>query len=237
MTTPGVPEIPVGLSNQPYYVRERKSFAIDQENYRHNQAIWSIGELVIITLMWAYEDFENGYVLRCPRCFSSQDLEGRAASVYEQPTQTRCPLCYGTTFNGGIRAQIVRPGIFSDTDDDERKSERGITHPQNSIFESTSDFRSRSGDYVFRQDGSRWQLSVPQRVTLRTGFEHPTQQTTSLGYARMTATLEDESSVAYLIPPTTKQAIHDTLVPPSRYPAPPADVINGPLIPPLGVTD
>lgn len=232
------PVEPVGISNQPFYVRANQDWAVVQERYRHDQAMYTIGEPAMFTLMWKLEDFNAGLVTRCSRCYGTAGtLDSRITSVYAQPTQNKCPVCYGTTFQGGIRAQIVRPTVFSDTDDVEQKSVRGVTHPQNTIVESTSDFRARSGDYVFRIDGSRWQLATPERVTLRTGYGHPGQTEDTLGYARAQASLEDPNTVAYLIPPTLTSDLVTALSAPSRYPSTSfTDVINGPLIPPA-ITD
>jgi hypothetical protein len=228
-------ELPVGLSNQPFYTRDRKDWAIEQEIYRHKQALYDIGEWAMFVLLWTVEDFKSGYVVHCPRCFSGDDVAADTSSVYKQSSQARCPSCYGTTFQGGIRAKLIRPTIFADTDDEETKSTRGVVHPQRVTVESTNDFRFRSGDFVFRIDGSRWQLSGPSRVTLRTGFEHPGQSASSIGYAPCPASLEDKTSVAYLIPPNSDQ-LKSLLTPMSRYPISANDLINGPLIP-KGFTD
>lgn len=230
MSTPGS-NPPIGLANTPFYVRERKDWAVDQERYRHDQGLWQVGELAMFVLMWKVEDQQNGYVRRCPRCYdNADDLTARASKIYNQPTQNQCPMCYGTTFEGGIRAKLIRPAIFTDSDDQERLDEHGTNYPQSLSVETTSDFRYRNNDYVFRADGSRWQLAAPQRVTLRTGFGHPTQAADSMGYATAMATLEDKTSVAWKIPPNIDD-LRSILAAPSRYPVAQTDIVNGPLIP------
>jgi hypothetical protein len=223
MTTP-----PVGLSNSPFYLRPHQNWAIEQERYRHNQALYSVGEMVMFVLMWHVEDHLKGYVRRCPRCFNGDDA--RAAKVYEQSTVNKCPMCYGTTFEGGVRAKIIRPAIITDSDDNEIQGERGVTFPVKVTVESVSDFRFRNGDYLFRQDGSRYQLGNPQRTQLRTGFEHPSQAADSIGYAMGTATLENSTTVAWMISPTQDE-LQDLLRTSGRYPVQATDVTNGPLIP------
>ncbi len=210
---------PIGLTSTPLYVRERKDWAVEQENYRHDQAIYSLGELVLFVLMWTVEDHQAGYIAKCKRCFAGATDEARSSAVYQQSTVTRCPECYGTTFEGGVRAKLVRPALITDSDDEEKKSGRGVLHPQSVSVEATNDFRYRSGDYMFRIDGSRWQLTNPTRVTLRTGFSHPTQQKDSIGYVRGVATLVDQTSVAYMIPPNSAR-IEQILQEPARYPFP-----------------
>jgi hypothetical protein len=182
--------------------------------------MYSIGEYALFVLMWTVEDFNDGLVSRCQRCgFKGNDLEARKANVYVQTSKNKCPECFGTTFSGGVRAKVVRPAVFTDSDDEEKRGAKGVTHPQNVSIESTSDFRFRAGDFVFRQDNSRWQLTTPQRVTLRTGFEHPTQKDNALGYVRAMGQLEDETSVAYMIPPNDSQ-LAGILAEPARYPYP-----------------
>lgn len=223
------PPEPVGLTNQPYYIREHKDWAVEQETYRHDQALYSIGEPAMFVLLWTVEDFQHGHTSRCSLCYGN-DLDGRQAAVYNQANRAKCPRCYGTTFEGGLRARIIRPALFSETDDEEQASKRGAIHPQSIMVESTNDFRYRSGDFVFRLDGSRWQLKTPSRVTIRTGFEHPGQVVSSMGYSQGPATLEDATSVAYLIPPSG-DSLASQLLPDSRWPTTKTDVINGPLIP------
>ena len=230
------PEIPVGLANSQFYIQNRKDWAIHQENYRHDQAMYGMGELAMFVILWRLEDHRLGYVRRCPRCYENADADlSAAAKAYNQPTQNRCPMCYGTTFEGGVRAKLIRPTIFTDTDDQEVPTEHGMNYPQNLTVETTSDFRYRAGDFVFRSDGSRWRLANPQRVQLRTGFGHPSQNMDSIGYGPTIANLEDKTSVAWMIPPN-EDDLKVQLQESSRYPTYNHDVVNGPLIP-KGWTD
>lgn len=184
-----------------YYVREHQNWAIEQERMRHSQALYQVGEYTAFFLMWHQLDFEAGLVARCTRCYASGQAQ-RVAAVYNQPTQAKCPTCYGTTFQGGIRARIVRPALFIDVDETERTEQRGSQHPQSLTVESTVDFRLREGDYVVRADGTRWRCSTPVRTTLRSGFGFPLQSTTGISYNAAPAKLEDRTSVAYLLPIT-----------------------------------
>jgi hypothetical protein len=226
---------PIEHSVQPYYVRHREDWAINNERDAHKQAMWISGEPVLFTLLWKVEDFEAGLVEYCVRCRpDATSIEGRIAAVYKQPKDANCPVCYGTMFGQGIRAQIIRPAIVTDADEDQVKSARGVVHPENVTIESTQDFRSRTGDLVFRRDGTRWQLGRPSRIMLRTGYEHPDQEATSLGYARIPAAREDEASVAFRIPPSAEQLV-DYLSVTDFFPeAPLYEQINGPLIPSVG---
>lgn len=218
---------------QPYYVRDTQDWAIAQERMRHEQALYHVGEYALFVLMWHNEDLLAELVRRCPRCYGeAASRDRKIAEAYNQPEVARCPECFGTTFEGGFKAQIVRPAIFSDADEDERRQARGVTNPQGLSVESTPDFRVRSFDYVFRANGDRFQLRVPNRVTLRTGFAIPTQSGAAIGYNHARASLEDKTAVAYDIPPSP--AILDSLLRQGRFH--PEDfgdheIIRAPLIP------
>lgn len=201
MTSPIRPAPPVGNpphQAQPYYVRDRQPWAVVQENMRHDQGLYMVGEYTMFVLMWHVMDFTAGLVQRCNRCYVSQ---GKIAEVYKQPAQNRCPDCFGTTFEGGFKARIVRPAIFSDTNEEESTDRRGVTRTQPASIESTSDFRIRKGDYAFRADGTRWWLRGAEVVRLRSGFGYPSQANEGLNVNISQANLENDASPAYLIPP------------------------------------
>jgi hypothetical protein len=187
---------------QPYYVRQPQRWAVDQERQRHSQALYTLGEWTMFCLMWHIQDYENGLVSKCPACATS-----RIASAYKQPERNKCMTCFGTTFDGGFKALIVRPAIFSDTDEGQQYQARGVVESDDLDMESTPDFRVRSGDYCFRSTGDRFFLRVPQRVTLRTGFATPYQRAMAVGYNHAHASLEDHSTVSYLIPPKADDLI------------------------------
>lgn len=227
----GIPQ-PSGLvprsrsSMQPYYVREPERYAVDQERQRHLQALYTVGEWTMFTLMWHLEDFQNGLVARCTVCYN------RASQAYKQPERNKCPSCFGTTFDGGFKAIIVRPAIFGDTDEDTKYQARGVVDSDDLDMESTPDFRVRTGDYCFRSTGHRFYLRVPDRVTLRTGFGTPYQRSMAIGYNHARASLEDASTVAYLIPPSQDdliQILGVAVTEPVSFGA--YEIIRAPLIP------
>jgi hypothetical protein len=235
---PSVPQ--TGAGNR-FYVRAPQDWAIDQERYRHDQALYSLGEYSIFYLMWALLDFEAGLVARCMRCYGTTgSVEDRKSRVYNQPTINRCPDCFGTTFEGGFRARIVRPALWADNDEAEKLDRKGVVHPETVNLESTWDFRMRQGDYIIRADGSRWRLpSSPRRTTLRSGYDHPSQKDTSITYAQMQARLEEEGTVAYDLLPTSKIGIHTLLTQGSDFPRDFStfEIIRAPLVPVDGVID
>lgn len=213
----------------PYYIRESQSWAVEQERRRHNQALWMVGETTMFALMWHIEDFQNGLVERCRTCYDSQ---GAISDVYGQSDQNKCLDCFGTTFDGGFKAIIIRPAIFSDTDEGETFHGRGVIHPNDLAIESTPDFRVRNGDYCFRATGERYYLRVPERITLRTGYGLPTQQDMAIGYNHSNAQVEDPTAVSYLIPPPQDE-VNNMLRRVSRIPRDWSsfETIRAPLIP------
>jgi hypothetical protein len=234
----------------PAWQRDVEGFAIARELQIHVQALWQYGELAYFVLLWHVMDFVGGLVPRCYRCWrgdpdaSLQAAEQAIAAAYGQGNQYACPVCYNTTFAlpegsselPGVRALIIRPALFDDYDRDTRRQPRGVFNTASVNIESTPDFRVRTNDFVFRADGSRYQLKVPQRVTLRTGFAHPWQGAAAITYNLAQATLEDPLTIAYQIPPPPQvlaQVLTQILGTYTRVPVDYgwAEVVNGPLIP------
>lgn len=232
LVTPSPSELRPG--HRPYYVRQPQDWAIEQERMRHTQALYYIGEWIFIILMWHQLDFERGLVGRCSRCFGgpSGDKARRIAEVYKQPTQNECPVCFGTTFDGGIRAMIVRPAIAADVEETEKQDRRGSMHPAAVTFETTFDFRARPGDFIVRADNSRWRINSADRLQVRTGYDHPDQDGEAVAY-RLPSSLEDASTVAYKLPPDSELP-KLVLRQPMRFPGDfsPYEIENGPLVPP-----
>lgn len=183
---------------QPYYVREPQNWAVEQERMRHIQPMYTVGELAMFVLLWTIRDFEVGRVVRCDQCYTSR---GVIAEAYGQPSKNKCPYCYGTTFDGGFRAVIVRPVMINDTDPNQQFQNRGVPETEDINVETTPDFQINSGDYLFRATGERFALRAPSRNTLRSGFMAPYQADTKISYAALRASREDETSAAYIIPP------------------------------------
>lgn len=179
------------------YVRQQQDWATEQERARHDQALYLIGEYALFCLLWTARDHDEGIVGLCTVCGADDPI----AQAYGQSPRNFCPGCFGTRFEGGFRAQIVRPAIFTDADDSQSFTARGVVSPQEVNIETTSGFRVHSGDYVMRATGERLQLRAPERTTLRTGFGTPYQREDAFAYSLARAAVEDADSVAYTIPP------------------------------------
>lgn len=222
---------------QPYYLRRTQNWAIQNERQKHLQALYLYGEWTMFILMWHIEDLNNGLVQHCARCYGTGTVaptrEQRASAAYGNVSENKCPVCFGTTFEGGYKAIIVRPAIFGDADENQQYQARGVTNPGDLDMESTPDFRVRTGDYSFRSTGDRYYLKVPDRITLRTGFATPYQRLDAIGYNHAKATIADPTSVAYEIPPTPEDLStilnRSTSYQPIDFSA--FEVIKSPLIP------
>jgi hypothetical protein len=186
-------------STQPHWLPDPQNYAVEQERQRHLDALFSFGEFAVIVLMWRIQDFEEGLVRRCPTCYLA---EGKIAEAYGQGARRKCPDCFGSTFEGGYRARIIRPSMWDHDVTDQHEAPRGDTFVDAARMQTTGDFSMNTDDYAFRADGTRWQLRVSDWDLLRTGFQMPSVTSTMLGWNTTTASLEDASSVAYLIPPT-----------------------------------
>jgi hypothetical protein len=245
---PANPMLPPPPSQpQPTWARDIEGWAVARELQVHAQALWQYGEMAIFALMWHVLDFELGLVGRCYRCwrgdpdpYRAQAPEQAIAAAYGQGNQYACPVCYNTTFAlpqgssdvPGVRALICRPALFNDYDREQSRNARGVFNNSTMDLESTPDFRVRNGDYCLRADNSRWQLNVPRRVSVQTGFSHPWQATSAITYNLAAASLEDPLTTAYQIPPAP-ELLAKILGTYTRIPADYSwtEVINGPLIP------
>lgn len=222
-----------------YSLTQAQGWAVTQERMHHDQALYLLGEWCFFVLMWSQIDFEAGDVARCSRCWPDSDaLEHRLAEVYEQPRQNECPVCFGTSFEGGYRARIVRPSIVTDAEETAKLEKRGVIHPADTNVQTTADFRCREGDFMIRADGSRWSLTSIQRTMLRAGFAHASQEDEAVGL-QMRATRQEDSTVAYKIPPLGRSLIRAVLAQPMHIPGSfiEHEDQRGELIPPVAKLD
>lgn len=193
---------------QPFHLAPQEPWARNQVADSHNEALYAFGEYAYFVLMWTPKDYDDGLVDHCPRCF----VTDRFAQAYQQAGEERCPECYGSTFEGGYRARIVRPALFTDRVPDTNESPRGFLYTDQVTVETTSDFTFHHGDYVLRYDGARFQCEEASQIVVRTGFEHA-DPAKSIGGVIAGARLEDKNAVAYVIPPddATVRATLNTL--------------------------
>lgn len=214
----------------PSWARQTETWAVDQVLASHLDLIYAYGEYAMFVLMWRADDLAAGRVGLCPVCLTE---DGRAFAAYDQPTRRRCPSCFGTTLEGGYRARIVRPTLWTDREQDSADTARGEAVTSIVSLETTPDFTAHTDDYVLRLGGDRYRINEMNPLPIRSGFESPGAAVTVSGVIDR-ATLEDPSSVVYTIPPDADDLEAALAVPPGTHliPATPStwEDIRGPLL-------
>lgn len=230
------------VNQQPYWLKTPDRYMIDQERMHHNEAVYAYGEYSFFILFWGIDDLRDGRVVRCPHCYPS-GISTDIASAYNQPVQALCEYCYGTTYwsptaahLNGLKARIVRPCQWNTTDETWKWGAGGKSGKVAEVgtqVQSISDFRMRTGDFVFRADKTRWRVQSRKTDIMISGFQAADDINAMIGYNHMDIKAEDPSSVAFVVPPdtdTAAQVLNISTVP--NYPMDFSswEVINGPLI-------
>lgn len=200
------------LPTYPLWMPDPQAYAIEQERYRHDEAMALYGEYAMFVLLWNINDFNANLVDRCSTCYITY---GKIADTYGQASKERCDTCYGTTFEGGYRAKIVRHSIWDVNEEYEREHSKGEITLAKASVQSVSDFRLRTGDFILRGDGTRWRADTLGTHHLRTGFDMPTSTDNPVGYNFTEVVREVDNSVAYMIEPADLSVLD---VPFQRYP-------------------
>jgi hypothetical protein len=195
-------------------LKNREPWAIRRQRRNHDEAVMAYGEYCIIVMLWILPDHEKNLVERCSRCWGEN---AEVADVYGQGRQKDCPVCYGTNYEGGYKAILYRPSMWDYNEPTEEEARRGEITRQTASVQLPSDFTPKNGDYLIRRDGTRWQVQSTSTNHLRTGFGTSDARTDALGWNLASVVREDESAVAYLIPPTTEEAIERLSVSDCRY--------------------
>lgn len=196
-------------------------YAVAQEIERHDEAVRFFGEMTACVMLWNAFDFHAGLVGRCPTCYLNY---GDIADAYKQAPRKNCPDCLGTTFAGGLRAVVYRPAIWTKDVVSQDTEKRGQVEIYTAEVQTVSGMAMREGDFLVRSNGTRWQINSPDDTEVATGFGPKGSDSVVGSFFR--AQLEDESSVAYMIP-ISEEAL--ALRGHSPYPLYPTqwDVING----------
>ena len=189
---------PSGMTKSGFWTPAAQPYITQHLSQSHDQVLYNLGEYAMFVMLWRPVDFDAGLVERCTRCFGRNS---RIAAAYEATPDPKCPECYGTTFEGGYRAKVIRPAIVSDLNTETVEGRRG-EHVQDTLTaETTSDIFLRKNDVIMRADGSRYRTDEMNTLVVRTGFDVPDQDQ-SVGGVIPAATLEDPTMPVYLIPPS-----------------------------------
>jgi hypothetical protein len=182
-----------------YVLPDAKHWELENERFRHDQALYRYGEYAIFVTMWTMQDFEAGLVARCSTCYQPQ---GALEGTWQQPAYFKCPNCLGTSFQGGYKAILVRPSLWQWNEPTLSMVQRGVINTNTATVQSTSDFRLQPKDYIIRGDGSRWQSQEVSGDHLDTGFGTQSGIWNATAFIYSNVTREDESSPIYLLPIT-----------------------------------
>ncbi len=215
------------MSQQQQWVADIQMWDIQRERVTHDEALYRLGEYACFVLMWTIRDFEAGLVARCSVCYL--DL-GIIADTYKQPSQDKCPNCFGTTFEGGYKALLVRPSLWQWTEQVLNQDKRGDVETSQGTVNTTADFRCQPRDYVFRSDGQRFKIQSVDGERLVTGFGIQSHSATAIGYTYGIVRI-NPSDPGYLIPPNQTVIMNRLDLHFARYPKSFSDieVIRGPI--------
>lgn len=182
---------------QPWWLAQNQNWAEQHVAASHLDALYRYGEFVAFALMWNALDLEAGRVARCPVCFETN----RMAQAYDQAPDQECTGCFGTTFEGGYRAMVFRPVIITDQNEETTDARRGETVSDSVSIQTTADFYIRTGDFMLRRNGKRYQLQQMDTTDIRSGFS-PEDLDENVGGSVATARLEAPGSQAHRVTPS-----------------------------------
>lgn len=168
-------------------------YAAVLEIQHHDEALAWYGEMAALVLLWDIEDFNEGRVGRCSVCYTPF---GKITEAYNQPMRNRCHNCFGTTFEGGYRALVYRPTLWGPVPQMEGLTKHGELKIVSAEVQTTADVQMRDGDWIVRQDGTRWKIGQPVGQEITTGFGPSADQ---LSRSSFRATQEDPTSAAFLV--------------------------------------
>lgn len=180
-----------------FHLPARQPYARATERRTHEEALFGFGEYSLFVLMWNIEDFDAGRVERCSRCQSLAGSTAEAAELifdtFKATTEDFCVGCLGTTFEGGWKAKIVRPGIWDYREEVWSKTAKGMVLNLTGSLQTPSDFFMREGDVVMRGDGTRWKVKSGYPSRIHDGFGLPSRADSNLGYIYPEVTRDDKT--------------------------------------------
>ena len=220
-----------------FHLPPRQPYAVTTARRSHTEVLYTYGELAMFVLMWNKEDFDYGRVGRCLRCQArtgsgSAEKDALIFETFAQPPEGTCPDCYGTTFEGGWKAKVIRPSIWNYSEEIWKQGKGGYVTSNDGSVQTTSDFYMADSDYIFRADGTRWMVAGGATDRINDGFGMNTRSESNLGYSYAKVVREDHSDPSYSIPPTTPTELREILER-GRHFAPnfsSIDEIRGPIL-------
>jgi len=115
-------------------------FAIRSARKCVRESLMAHGEEVIALKM--YHPFpDEGVQPRCPNCYDD---------VYKAGEKFDCTVCYGTTFQGGVKELSRMWAMFTNNTDDEQINKRGVWQSTNRQVQMEANPGLWENDYLIR---------------------------------------------------------------------------------------
>lgn len=124
-------------------IRLVKQYSVQRARDWIRGSLQANGEQAILLSMYHPKDNAQ----KCPNCTTAAYSGGSA----------NCPICYGTSFNGGVRAARRVWAMFSDHHLAEKQSQRGVWAPDDREIQTEAFPELIEHDYVVRV--RTWNLS------------------------------------------------------------------------------
>lgn len=115
-------------------------YAIRQAREAVRDSMRSHGEEAVLLHMYHVNEVQD-LQPRCPACYDD---------IYKQGERYDCTRCYGTTFDGGVARAHRAWAIFTDANDAEVFSKRGLWHPVASSVQTEHQPDLWQRDYIVR---------------------------------------------------------------------------------------
>lgn len=212
---------PVNTATRQPWTQDVKAWEIYNERLRANEAFWRFGELAALVSMWSLKDFQAGLVEPCPTCNFGDDT---ISSVYQQPSYSKCPTCFGVKYagpHGGVKSLMIKPTLWTWGEENTLWDRRGQVERQEGNVTTPGTSFMQVRDFIFRGDGYRFQVLSWSGSHLASGFETQAHTSNALTYQYQVAREDPASSQAYIIPPGTE--VLEQLLDPSYLRWPPLD--------------
>lgn len=131
-------------------VRLPQPYASNHVSMQNFEALQSVGEQIIYLSMF-HVNIDGESVPRCTNCYDED---------YNQQDEFKCATCYGTTYEGGVKAVCRAWAIVGDAQNMEDFSKQGVWNKERVTAQLEITPVTMSNDYIIRVP--RWsETNVP----------------------------------------------------------------------------
>lgn len=131
-------------------VRLPQPYASNHVSMQNFEALQSVGEQIIYLSMF-HVNIDGDTVPRCTDCYDED---------YNQQDQYKCPTCFGTTYEGGVKTACRAWAIVGDAQNIEDFSKQGVFNKERVTAQVEITPVTMSNDYIIRV--VRWsETNVP----------------------------------------------------------------------------